>query len=50
MREQRSGKGENFRMGRNFVTGIPGIVPQEGINRSGMGKKFKGKVGFLRSG
>ena len=50
MREKRSGKGENFRMGRNFVTGIPGIVPQEGINRSGIEKKFKGKVGFYEAG
>lgn len=27
-------------MGRNSITGIPGIVPKEGINRSGIGKKI----------
>ena len=33
-------------MGRNSVTGIPGIVPQKGTNRRGIAKKLKGKVGF----
>jgi len=32
----------NFRMGRNSVIEIPKIVPKEGINRSGIGKKFQG--------
>ena len=27
-------------MGRNFFTRIPRIVPQEGINKSGIGKKI----------
>ena len=27
-------------MGRNSVTGIPGIVPKEGINKSGIGRKI----------
>ena len=40
---------ENLRMGRNSVTGIPGIVPQEGINRSGIGKKnSRVKWGFTK--
>ena len=29
-------------MGRNSAIGIPGIVPKEGINRSGIGKKIQG--------
>lgn len=29
-----------FKMGRNYITRIPKIVPKEGINRSGIGKKI----------
>ena len=37
-------------MGKNFVTGIPGIVPQEGINISGIGKKnSRVKWGFYKA-
>ena len=37
-------------MGKNSVTGIPGIVPQEGINRSGIGKKnSRVKWGFYET-
>ena len=31
-----------FIMGRNYVTGIPGIVPKEEINKSGIGTKIQG--------
>ena len=38
-------------MGRNYVTGILGIVPQEGINRSGIGKKnYRVKWDFYEVG
>ena len=41
---------ENLRMGRNSVTGILGKY-QKRENRSGIReKKFRVKVGFLRSG
>ena len=34
-------------MGRNYVTRILGIVPQEGINRSGIGKNSRVKWDFF---
>ena len=37
-------------MGRNSVTGIPGIVPKEGINISGIGEKnSRVKWGFYET-
>ena len=42
MREQRSGKREILEWEGILLQGFPGIVPQEGINRSGIGKKIQG--------